>query len=93
MLTAKVGENIIRSFDNKYDRYTLKKWSDKKILKCPVCNDTYEYCHGDIVSPYFRHKNKSVVIFIASQKQTNIEKGRSCCLIGLVSSQTLINAN
>lgn len=76
MLTAKVGENIIRSFDNKYDRYTLKKWSDKKILKCPVCNDTYEYCHGDIVSPYFRHKNKKCSDFYSEPETDEHRKGK-----------------
>ncbi|WP_238810276.1 competence protein CoiA [Bacillus velezensis] len=76
MLTAKVGENIIMSFDNKYDRYTLKKWSDKKILKCPVCNDTYEYCHGDIVSPYFRHKNKKCSDFYSEPETDEHRKGK-----------------
>lgn len=55
MLTAKVGESIINCIDGKYDRYILKKWSNKGIIKCPVCNGDYEYCHGDVVSPYFRH--------------------------------------
>ncbi|GED72531.1 hypothetical protein BRE01_62330 [Brevibacillus reuszeri] len=59
MLTCKVGETIINCHDNSYDKYTLKKWSDKNKLKCPDCNKTYEYCHGDIVLPYFRHKEKS----------------------------------
>lgn len=58
MLTAKVGESIVNCFDRKYDRYRLKQWSSKGILKCPVCDDTYEYCHGEIVSPYFRHVGK-----------------------------------
>lgn len=37
----------------------MKEWSNKNILKCPVCGGTYEYCHGMILSPYFRHKDKS----------------------------------
>lgn len=60
MLTCKVGETIINCFDNKYDKYTLKKWSDKDKLVCPDCNKPYEYCHGEIVNPYFRHKEKSI---------------------------------
>lgn len=59
MLTCKVGENIINCFDNTYDKYQLKKWSDKNILICPDCNKPYEYCHGEIITPYFRHKEKS----------------------------------
>lgn len=55
MLTAKVGSSIINCFDGKYDRYRLKQWSGKGLLKCPVCDGTYEYCHGEIVQPYFRH--------------------------------------
>lgn len=58
MLTCKVGETVINCFDKKYDKFTLKKWSDQNLLKCPVCNGTYEYCHGEYVSPYFRHKDK-----------------------------------
>ena len=27
---------------------------------CPDCGKPYEYCHGEIVSPYFRHKEKSL---------------------------------
>lgn len=59
MLTCKVGENIINCFDNTYDKYQLKKWSDKNILICPDCGKSYEYCHGQIVPPYFRHKEKN----------------------------------
>lgn len=59
IITCKIGNSIINSFDNNYDRSQLKEWSDKNILKCPVCGSTYEYCHGMIVHPYFRHKDKS----------------------------------
>jgi competence CoiA-like predicted nuclease len=31
---------------------------NKNILICPACNKPYEYCHGEFVSPYFRHKDK-----------------------------------
>lgn len=58
MLTAKVGDSIINCFDGTYDRYRLKQWSSKGILKCPVCDGDYEYCHGEVVSPYFRHVGK-----------------------------------
>lgn len=59
MLTCRVGETIINCFDGKYDKYKLKQWSDKNKLICPDCGKYYEYCHGEIVPPYFRHKEKS----------------------------------
>ena len=59
MLTCKVGNTIINCFDGKYDKFTLKKWSEEKRLICPDCNKLYEYCHGEIIHPYFRHKEKN----------------------------------
>lgn len=59
MLTSRVGETIINCFDGKCDKYTLKKWSEKNKLFCPDCGKLYEYCHGEIKHPYFRHKDKS----------------------------------
>ena len=49
----------INCFDGKYNKDQLKKWSSKKILLCPVCGKPYEYCHGKVVQPYFRHKDKA----------------------------------
>ena len=37
----------------------LKKWSKKKILLCPACGKPYEYCHGEVKTPYFRHMDKT----------------------------------
>ena len=37
----------------------LKKWSKRKILLCPVCGKPYEYCHGEVKTPYFRHMDKA----------------------------------
>lgn len=58
MLTCKVGNQTINCFDGTYDKYQLKKWSDKNLLICPDCGKPYEYCHGQIIPPYFRHKEK-----------------------------------
>lgn len=58
MITCKVGENIINCYDGIHNKEQLKKWADKNILICPVCGKPYEYCHGEFVSPYFRHKDK-----------------------------------
>lgn len=59
MLTCKVGNTIINCFDGKYDKFTLKKWSEDKRLICPDCGKLYKYCHGEVIHPYFRHKEKN----------------------------------
>jgi competence protein CoiA len=48
----------------------LKKWADKDILLCPVCHKSYEYCHGRIVPPYFRHKEKQECDYLYSEPET-----------------------
>jgi hypothetical protein len=48
----------------------LKKWANKGIIKCPVCGKTYEYCHGLIVTPYFRHKDKEKCDYLYSEPET-----------------------
>lgn len=60
MLKCIVGNTEINCFDGKYDKYKLKKWSNENRLICPDCGKAYEYCHGEVVSPYFRHKEKSL---------------------------------
>lgn len=70
MLTCKVGNTIINCFDEKYDKYTLKHWSDKNRLICPDCGKPYEYCHGEIVSPYFRHKEKTECDMLYHEPET-----------------------
>lgn len=76
MLTCKIGENIINCIDSKYDRYTFKQWSDKGILKCPVCSGDYEYCHGEIVSPYFRHKSKDCSGYYSESETEEHKRGK-----------------
>lgn len=58
MLTAEINGKPINCYDGSYDKDLLKKWASKNIIKCPVCHNAYEYCHGRLVSPYFRHKDK-----------------------------------
>lgn len=58
MLTALIGDEIINCYDGTYTKEQLKKWSKKKILLCPACGKPYEYCHGHIKDPYFRHLEK-----------------------------------
>lgn len=70
MITCKVGENIINCYDGNHSKEQLKKWASKNILICPVCNNTYEYCHGEFVSPYFRHKEKDKCEDIYSEPES-----------------------
>ncbi|MGF0148747.1 competence protein CoiA, partial [Lachnospiraceae bacterium SGI.054] len=58
MLTALIGGEIINCYDGTHTKEQLKKWSKKKILLCPACGKPYEYCHGHIKDPYFRHMEK-----------------------------------
>lgn len=60
MLKCKIGNQEINCFDDKYSKEQLKNWSKKNILKCPSCGKTFEYCHGKIIPPYFRHKDKVI---------------------------------
>lgn len=59
ILTCKLGNEIINCYDGTHDKEQLKKWSSKKILLCPVCGKPYEYCHGKVKTPYFRHMDKN----------------------------------
>lgn len=59
ILTCKLGNKIINCYDGTHDKEQLKKWSSKKILLCPVCGKPYEYCHGKVKTPYFRHMDKA----------------------------------
>lgn len=70
MLSCLVGKNKINLFDKKYDKIQLKKWADKNILICPACNKPYEYCHGVVNMPYFRHKDKQGCADLYSELET-----------------------
>lgn len=59
ILTCKLGNETINCYDGIHDKEQLKKWASKKILLCPVCDKPYEYCHGKVKTPYFRHMDKT----------------------------------
>jgi len=40
------------------------------MLICPVCSKPYEYCHGKIKTPYFRHKDKQSCEDVYSEPET-----------------------
>lgn len=58
MLSCLLNNQRINCYDETYTREQLKKWAAKKILLCPACGKPYEYCHGKVKSPYFRHMDK-----------------------------------
>jgi competence CoiA-like predicted nuclease len=70
LLTCKLGDQIINCYDGKHAKETLKKWSDKNILLCSVCGKPYEYCHGRVIDPYFRHKEKDQCEDIYSETES-----------------------
>ena len=70
MLTAKINNNLINCYDGKYSKEDLKTWASKDIIKCPVCGKSYEYCHGQINTPYFRHKDKAACDYLYSEPET-----------------------
>ena len=70
MLVAKIKDNLINCYDSQYSKELLKQWSDKNIIKCPVCGNTVEYCHGLIHTPYFRHKDKAKCGYLYSEPET-----------------------
>ena len=58
ILSCLLNDQRINCFDGTYSKEQLKKWASKDILLCPACGKPYEYCHGRVVTPYFRHKDK-----------------------------------
>lgn len=56
-MTCIVGKNNVDTFS--YDDTRLREWSNKSMLKCPVCGKRMLYCHGDYKNPYFRHEKNS----------------------------------
>ena len=78
MLTSVLNSKIINCIDGIYSKDQLKSWSKKGILKCPVCGKSYEYCHGKIKMPYFRHKDKNMceAKYIESETQEHLKGKR-----------------
>ena len=57
MLTCKLGKKEIDTFS--FNSEDLRNWSNKKMLKCPVCNERIIYCKGEFKNPYFKHEKNS----------------------------------
>lgn len=56
MLTCKVGNSIINTFE--YKNRELRDWSDRKLLKCPDCEELMIYRNGEFKIAHFSHKSK-----------------------------------
>jgi competence CoiA-like predicted nuclease len=68
MLSCIVGKNKVNAFGNKKDK--LKKYSQKGLLKCPVCSEELIYRHGEIRIPHFAHKISSDCNFGQGEPET-----------------------
>lgn len=68
MLTCKVGEKIINTID--YNDDQIRKWSNKGILKCPVCNSDMIYRHGEIKIAHFAHSKDAECEEFYSEPET-----------------------
>lgn len=68
MLSCLLNGKTILCFDHEKEK--LKKWASKDILLCPACGKPYEYCHGKIRTPYFRHKDKAQCLDLYSEPET-----------------------
>lgn len=71
MIVCKIGDKTVNCYDGIHSRETLKNWAKKNILLCPVCEKPYEYCHGKIVLPYFRHKDKKACLVKYYEPETD----------------------
>jgi competence CoiA-like predicted nuclease len=56
VLSCKAGNKIINTID--YNSDDIRKWSDKGILKCPVCESKVGLRNGMVRIPHFYHIEK-----------------------------------
>ena len=68
MLTCKVGEEIVNTIE--YEDGQIRKWSNKGILKCPVCESKMIYRHGEIKIAHFAHIKDADCADIYSELET-----------------------
>lgn len=53
MITCQIGKKKIDTFS--YESQQLRDWSNKKLLKCPMCGSRMIYNHGEFKIPHFKH--------------------------------------
>lgn len=54
MITCIVGKKKIDTFSYKSEQ--LREWSNRGMLKCPVCNKKVIYNNGEFKIPHFKHE-------------------------------------
>ncbi|MBO3398479.1 hypothetical protein JJB71_13120 [Clostridium perfringens] len=54
MITCQVGKKKIDTFS--YEPKQLREWSNKGLLRCPVCRSKMIYNHGEFKIPHFKHE-------------------------------------
>lgn len=87
MLSCLLNGQYINCFDGKYNKEQLKKWSTRKILLCPACGKPYEYCHGKVMNPYFRHMDKLECVDKYTEPETEEHKQGKIDLFKWISVQ------
>jgi competence CoiA-like predicted nuclease len=70
VLSCKVGKSIVYSFD-KSKKETLRKWLNKGILKCPICNGQMIFKAGELIQWHFAHKSKCTYNGLYSEPETD----------------------
>lgn len=54
MITCQVGKKKIDTFS--YEPKQLREWSNRGLLKCPICGAKMIYNHGEFKIPHFKHE-------------------------------------
>jgi competence CoiA-like predicted nuclease len=68
MLTCKIGESDVNTID--FTDEQLRKWSDKGVLKCPICNEKMIYKNGEIKIAHFAHEKGSDCVYTYYENET-----------------------
>lgn len=68
MLSCTIGVKNVNTID--YSEKELRAWSDKKILKCPVCGERLIYKHGMVRVPHFAHEKDKECTYTFFENET-----------------------
>jgi len=88
LLSCKVGKKQINAFD--YKKESLRKYSHKGLLKCPVCNEELIYKHGMVKTRHFAHKKENDCNFGQTEPETEEHSFGKKYLYKWLKSQFLI---
>lgn len=79
------NQNMI--LDDQVDLSLVKQWTQKELIKCPVCGGSYELCMGKIIRPYFRHKDKAECEYEYYEEETEEHKNGKLYLYEWLNTQ------